>query len=77
GGQRMESLQTPATRAAWRDVPSTYALCTEDRAVPRTLQRAFAARTNHVVEIPAGHSPFFSRPDLVASLLAARARLAT
>ncbi len=61
---------------AWRDVPSTYGLCTKDQAIPRGMQRAFA-RTRHVVDWPAGHSPFFSRPDLVAALLAARARAGT
>ena len=76
-GQRMESLQTPATRAAWRDIPTTYALCTEDRAIPAGLQRSFAARASEVVEWPTSHSPFFSRPELVTALLADRARTAT
>ena len=35
---------TPVTKAAWRDRPSTYAVCTEDRAVHRELQRVLAAR---------------------------------
>jgi len=69
GPQRMDSLQTPATRAAWRATPSTYALCTADRAIPPGLQRGFAARTSDVVEWPTSHSPFFSRPALVTELL--------
>ena len=75
--QRMDSLQTPATRAAWRDIPTTYALCTDDRAVPAGLQRSFAARASEVVEWPTSHSPFLSRPELVTALLADRARAAT
>ncbi|HEY6319473.1 MAG TPA: alpha/beta hydrolase [Acidimicrobiia bacterium] len=75
--QRMDSLQAPATRAAWRDAPTTYALCTEDRAIPPGLQRAFAARAGVVVEWPTSHSPFFARPELVTALLADRARAAT
>jgi pimeloyl-ACP methyl ester carboxylesterase len=70
GPQRMDSLQTPATRAAWHATPSTYALCTEDRAISPGLQRRFAARTSEVVEWPTSHSPFFSRPELVTALLA-------
>lgn len=75
--QRMESLLTPATRAAWRDIPTTYALCTDDRAIPAGLQRSFAARAGDLVEWPTSHSPFFSRPELVTALLADRARAAT
>jgi pimeloyl-ACP methyl ester carboxylesterase len=77
GAQRMDSLQSPATKAAWRDIPTTYALCTEDRAIPVGLQRSFAARAGEVVEWPTSHSPFFSRPELVSTLLADRARAAT
>jgi pimeloyl-ACP methyl ester carboxylesterase len=73
GGQRRESLETRVRRAAWQDRPSTYAVCTEDRALPVLLQRALAARAIDVVDWPTSHSPFFARPDLVASLLAARA----
>jgi pimeloyl-ACP methyl ester carboxylesterase len=74
GPQRMASLQTPATTAAWQRIPSTYALCADDRAIPPALQRAFADRTASVVEWPTSHSPFLSRPDLVAELLADRSR---
>lgn len=75
--QRMDSLQTPATAAAWRDIPTTYALCTADRAIPAALQRSFAVRASEVVEWPTSHSPFFSRPELVTTLLADRAHTAT
>jgi len=73
GPQTYASLATPATRAAWRQVPNTYVVCREDRAVPASLQHQFAARADTVVEWPTSHSPFLSRPDLVADLLADRA----
>jgi pimeloyl-ACP methyl ester carboxylesterase len=60
--------------AAWRDVPSTYVLCLDDRTVPPAVQRAHAARTTDVVELDTSHSPFFSRPDLIVDLLAQLAR---
>ena len=59
---------------AWRERPSTFALCTEDRAVMPALQRRLAARCESVVEWPTSHSPFLSRPDLVADLVAGLAR---
>jgi pimeloyl-ACP methyl ester carboxylesterase len=55
---------------AWRDVPSTYVVCTDDRAIPVALQRSCAARIGNVVELPTSHSPFLSRPDEVARVLA-------
>jgi pimeloyl-ACP methyl ester carboxylesterase len=64
----------PVSTAAWRDRPSTYAVCTEDLAVHPALQRVLAARCSETVEWPTSHSPFVSRPELVADLLA---RLAT
>jgi len=70
GPQSMSGLSGIATRAAWQDIPSTYVVCTEDRAVAPDLQRRLASRTNQVVEWPTSHSPFLSRPDLVVDLLA-------
>ncbi len=70
GAQTYASLTTAATHAAWRRVPSTYVVCSEDRAIPASLQRQLAARAGTVVEWPTSHSPFLSRPDLVAELLA-------
>jgi pimeloyl-ACP methyl ester carboxylesterase len=74
GPQARAELFGVATRAAWETIPSTYAVCTEDRAVLPALQRHLAERASHVVEWPTSHSPFFSRPDLVVDLLARLAR---
>jgi pimeloyl-ACP methyl ester carboxylesterase len=57
----------PTTRAAWRSLPSTAIVCTEDRSTTAGLQRAHAARATASVELPTGHHPFLSRPDLVAA----------
>ena len=62
----------PVTRVAWRDVPSTYVVCGEDRATPPEKQRAQAARATDVVELPAAHHPFVTRPDLMADVLLRR-----
>jgi pimeloyl-ACP methyl ester carboxylesterase len=63
------SFGQPLRAAAWHHIPSTYVVCTEDRAINPEFQRALATRTTTSVEWPTSHSPFFSRPDLVADLL--------
>ena len=59
----------PVGASAWRQMPSTYVVCTEDRGTPAALQRRFAERAGHVVEIDAGHHPFLSQPAAVRDLL--------
>ncbi len=70
GPQRMESLTQSPAAVAWHERPSTYAVCTLDNIVHPDLQRVLARRADRVLEWPTGHSPFLSRPDLVADLLA-------
>lgn len=61
--------QTPRA-VAWREKPSTYVVCAQDRATPPEAQRTFARRADRVVELPAGHHPMLSRPELLAQALA-------
>jgi pimeloyl-ACP methyl ester carboxylesterase len=61
--------QTPHA-VAWHGIPSTYVIAGADHAVPPVLQRRLASRASATVEWPTGHSPFLSRPELVADLLA-------
>lgn len=56
-------------RAAWRSIPSTYVLLTEDRALPPDLQAMFAAQATETIEFQASHSPFLSKPEQLADLL--------
>jgi pimeloyl-ACP methyl ester carboxylesterase len=55
---------------AWRSVPSTYVVCAQDRATVPQRQRVFARRAQRVVEIPTGHHPFLSHPELLADVIA-------
>jgi pimeloyl-ACP methyl ester carboxylesterase len=71
GPERMDGLGQHPRAVAWRERPSTFAICTEDRALTPTLQRNLAERCTDWVEWPTSHSPFISRPDLVADLLVA------
>ena len=64
------TLAESVSAVAWRGIPSSYVVCTEDRAVPVAVQRALAERATAVVEWDTSHSPFLSRPDLVVDLLA-------
>lgn len=61
--------QTPRA-VAWREKPSTYVVCAEDRATPPEVQREFARRADRVVELPTDHHPMLSRPELLARVLA-------
>ncbi|MFB6510490.1 alpha/beta fold hydrolase [Streptomyces virginiae] len=56
-------------RHSWRETPSTYVVCGQDRAVDPCLQRRMAARCTDVREWSTGHSPFVGRPRLVVGLL--------
>jgi len=60
--------------AAWRQVPSTYLVCAQDKGTPARLQREFARRAGSSVEIEAGHHPFLSQPAAVRDLLLSLAR---
>lgn len=68
--ERADGFAQQPRSVAWRSRPSTYAVCTLDRALTPELQRHLAARCGATVEWPTSHSPFLSRPDLVADLLA-------
>ena len=65
----MAAIATPQTRAAWQGLPSTYLICDEDKAVPPPVQEAMSARAQTVHRVEASHSPFFSRPDVVADVV--------
>ncbi len=55
---------------AWREKPSTYVVCTQDRATPPEAQRENAKRAGKVVELPTGHHPMLSRPELLGRVIA-------
>ena len=64
--------------AAWPAVPSSYIVCRDDRATnPEWGRRAAVERLGtEAIEIDGGHSPFLSRPEelarIIASILADR-----
>jgi pimeloyl-ACP methyl ester carboxylesterase len=62
-------LMVQVSEPAWKSVPSTYVVCTNDGAVPPEAQRWMASRADEVVEIPTDHSPFVTRPEILADLM--------
>ena len=67
----MAAMLGVTRNVAWREKPSTYIVCTDDRALPVALQRSCSARTDDVLEMHTSHSPFLSRPDDLARTFAA------
>jgi pimeloyl-ACP methyl ester carboxylesterase len=64
-------------RPAWMDLPSSYVICSEDRAVAPSYQYERAARLPEHVVFDTGHALFFSATDeLVARLHELAARVA-
>ena len=74
GPHPMQTFEQSPRAIAWREHPSTYVVCADDMAVHPQLQRILARRCTRSYEWPTGHSPFASRPELVAELLTGLAR---
>ncbi len=69
----LSGADQPMSGAAWTQLPSVYVRGSEDR-MPEAVAPGFLERTTEIVELPTGHCPNWSRPDLVARLLADRVR---
>ena len=71
--QSLAAFTTPTSRAGWQGVDSTYLVCRDDRSTTVELQRRHAALASRAVELPTGHHPFLSRPDLIVEQVRALA----
>jgi len=67
--QSLRVLGQPVQSAAWRNLPSTYLVCGQDRGTPAQLQREYSGRAGGVVELDTGHHPFLSQPAAVRDLI--------
>jgi pimeloyl-ACP methyl ester carboxylesterase len=67
--QTLSSFADPVTAVGWRDIDSTYVLCTEDGAIPFAAQQAMSARAGTVHTMESSHSPFLSQPLELVTLL--------
>jgi pimeloyl-ACP methyl ester carboxylesterase len=59
------------TGVGWREIPSTYVVCSEDLLVRPDSQRKWAdERATERVEVPFDHAPSLSHPAEIAEILA-------
>jgi pimeloyl-ACP methyl ester carboxylesterase len=65
--------QTPAGVGS-REHPSTLLLCQQDETASADYFKVYAQRATRVIELPTGHSPQLSRPEMVADILEEVAR---
>jgi pimeloyl-ACP methyl ester carboxylesterase len=65
------TTREPCPLEQWPEVPSSYILCTEDKAFVPDWSRQVARERLGVeaVELPGGHSPMLSRPAELADVL--------
>ncbi len=72
--QPMVTFGQPVTGSPRDTIPSTYVRCLRDQAVHLEHQDLMAQRCGNVVTFDCDHSPFLSRVDDTAALLATLAR---
>lgn len=60
----------------WEHARMTYGVCTRDSSPDPQAQRRIAAHAHEVVELPTGHSPWLSQPQLCVDFLARLAAVA-
>ena len=64
------ALATPSGPAAWKTLPSWYAVATADQAIHPDQQRFYAKRMGATtIEVDASHSIMVSQPDAIAELI--------
>jgi pimeloyl-ACP methyl ester carboxylesterase len=65
-------LTVPVTYTAYREIPSTYIVCENDKALPLSYQERMIAQgdgTFHVERCQEGHAPFLSNPSFVVDCI--------
>jgi len=67
--QSAQAVRDVQLGAGWRDIPSTYVLCEQDKAVPPSSQERMARQADEVWRLDTGHSPFLSMPAELAALV--------
>lgn len=68
-----QSAYTDVTHAGWKHIPSSYLICTRDKAVVPELQEMMAAQEgskfDDVVRLDAAHFPFITHPEFVSKFV--------
>ena len=55
----------------WRSIPSTYILCTKDKAIVPELQQFMSKNAQQTITIETDHSPFYSSQNELLDTLCA------
>ena len=64
------ALAGAVTTPAWSVKPSWYLVASDDKMIPPPAQRAMAERAGATVsEVPASHSVYVSKPQVVAKII--------
>jgi hypothetical protein len=65
------AMEEPCPLNAWPATPATYIVCAEDRTITPAWQRRAACEWLGVepFELPSGHCPNVSRPEMLADML--------
>ena len=66
---KSEIPSIPIENPAWKNMKSSYLVCTDDRAVKIEQQRMRAQWADHSIEMDCDHSPFFSAPKQTADFI--------
>jgi pimeloyl-ACP methyl ester carboxylesterase len=70
--QCYQVIGEPSPLEAWPTVPSSYIVCRDDRALNPAWGRQAAQERlgTTAIEIDGGHSPFLTRPEELARIIA-------
>jgi pimeloyl-ACP methyl ester carboxylesterase len=66
--QALAAFATPST-APDRTHSTTFVITEHDKLVPAAAQEAIAQQADHVVRVPTAHTPMFSAPDRIATII--------
>jgi hypothetical protein len=66
---KSEIPSIPIENPAWKNMKSSYLVCTDDRAVKIEQQRMRAQWADYSIEMDCDHSPFFSAPKQTADFI--------
>jgi len=66
---KSEIPSSPIENPAWKNMKSSYLVCTDDKAVRIEQQRMRAGWADYSIEIDCDHSPFFSAPKQTADFI--------
>ncbi|KAI9881514.1 MAG: hypothetical protein M1830_000077 [Pleopsidium flavum] len=69
--QSRSAYSSQLTYAAWRYIPSSYLLCTNDNALPLKVQERMVrmAGIQETSRVDTGHTPHVSQPGIVAAFI--------